>query len=156
MTKKAKAKAENPPVKGKPLTPSERLSKIGIAAICDHVASGESLLSWTKANGFNYVTVLNWIEADSKRAENYARAREVRAEVTFEALDDVSEEAAGADTAVKVAGLRLKADNIKWKLARMSPKKYGDRVEQVHSGAIGIGQVLAELDGASSGLPSAG
>lgn len=87
------------------------------------------MLSWTKANEFSYVTVLAWIDGDEERAENYARARDARAEITFESLDDVSKEAVDADTAVKVAGLRLKADNIKWKLARMAPKKYGDKMQ---------------------------
>ena len=52
-------------------------------------------------------------------------------------LDDVSEQAVKAETAVEVAGLRLKADNIKWKLARMNAKKYGDRLQNEHSGPEG-------------------
>lgn len=151
VPKKPNAKA--PPVVVVPPTPSERLAALGIEAICNHVASGESLFSWANANGFNYTTVLNWIDADTNRAENYARARDVRADLAFESLDDVSNEAVVADTAVKVAGLRLKADNIKWKLARMNAKKYGDKIEAVHSGSIGLGSILDELDGQSTGLP---
>lgn len=136
-----------------PPSPSERMAALGIDAICNHVASGESLFSWANAKGFNYTTVLNWIDADANRAEKYARARDVRADLAFESLDDVSNEAVVADTAVKVAGLRLKADNIKWKLARMNAKKYGDKIETVHSGSISVGQILESLDGESSGLP---
>lgn len=113
-----------------------KAAKESIGQICEHVLSGESLLSFCKAKGFPYVTVLDWIGADPARTENYARAREARAEMVFESLDEVSEQAVTAETAVEVAGLRLKADNIKWKLARMAPKKYGDKVDVNHSGAI--------------------
>ena len=51
----------------------------------------------------------------------------IRADRKFEELDDVSEKAALAKKAVTVQGLRLKADNIKWMIARMNSKKYGDR-----------------------------
>lgn len=33
-----------------------------------------------------------------------------------------------AESAVKVAGLRLKVDTLKWKLGKMNPKKYGDKI----------------------------
>lgn len=113
----------------KELTPSERLNQIGIEAICEWVANGESLRSWCIQNKFNNKTVIDWIDADEHRAKHYARAREDRADAVFEALDDLAEKAATSQSAVEVAGLRLKADTIKWKLARMSPKKYGDKIQ---------------------------
>jgi len=64
---------------------------------------------------------------DQQFGEQYARAREAGAELIFDDLDEVSEQAATAENAVEVAGLRLKADNIKWKLARMAPKRFGDK-----------------------------
>lgn len=118
-------------------TPSQRLEAIGIASICSHVANGESLRSWCIENDFVQRTVLNWIEADPDRASHYAQAKEDRADLYFDLLDDVSEEAAAATNAIKVAGLRLKADNMKWKLARMNAKKYGDKVQNEVTGANG-------------------
>lgn len=84
--------------------------------------------AWATENGFVQQTVINWIDADNDRAGHYARARDERADFVFESLDDVSDQAVRAETAVEVAGLRLKADNIKWKLARMNAKKYGDKL----------------------------
>lgn len=112
----------------KPKTPSQRLEEIGIEAICDYITSFESLRSWCIANGFNLRTVNNWIDSDKARATHYARARDDRADAVFDSLDDLAEQATRAKTAVEVNGLRLKADTIKWKLARMHPKKYGDRL----------------------------
>lgn len=97
--------------------------------VCEHVANGDSLRSFCAAEGLAYRTVLDWIERDETRTAHYARARESRADLVFDALDDVSEAAVTAENAVQVAGLRLKADNIKWKLARMAPKKYGEKLE---------------------------
>lgn len=99
-----------------------------IMELCEHVAAGGSLASFARELRVPYTTILGWIDSDPARVENYARARETRADFIFDQLDEVSDQAASAETAVEVAGLRLKADNIKWKLARMAPKKYGDKV----------------------------
>lgn len=130
-------------VKPKTLTATQKLNAIGIDAICDYVASGESLQSYCTNNGFSPVTMLRWIDADPKRMEDYARARHVRADLTFDSLDDLSDDAVASDNAVTVAGLRLKCDNIKWKLARMNAKKYGDRTQsdvtlEAGAGLLGV------------------
>lgn len=146
VAKKA-AKPVKKPVIPKPLTAPQRLDAVGIEAICDYVASGESLQSYCTNNGFSPVTMLRWINADPKRAEDYAHARDVRADLTFDRLDDLSDDAVAADNAVTVAGLRLKCDNIKWKLARMNAKKYGDRIQNdttIEAGA-GLLGVLAGM-----------
>lgn len=129
-TKKAVA------VKTETLTPSQRLDAIGIEAICEYVANGDSLRSWALLNNFTPLTVANWVNGDPVRSEHYARAREDRADLYFDQLDDVSELAVTAATPVEVAGLRLKADNMKWKLARMNAKKYGDKLQTEHSGEV--------------------
>lgn len=126
--KKPQARAQNLSVKVEP-TPTERLEQIGIEAICAYITENNSLRSWAIKNGFVQQTVINWIEADEKRSRHYARARDERADFVFESLDDVSDQAVKAETAVEVAGLRLKSDNIKWKLARMNAKKYGDKMQ---------------------------
>lgn len=136
MTKKQCKSAEvqkNKKPITKQLSPADRLDAIGIEVICDYVANGDSLRSWALNNNFAQQTVINWIEADETRARHYARARDDRADAVFESLDDVSERAVNAESAVEVAGLRLKSDNIKWKLARMNAKKYGEKIQ--HGGA---------------------
>jgi hypothetical protein len=120
-----KPKAASKP-EAKP-SPSQRLNEIGIEEICEAIENKSSLRSWCIENNFVLRTALNWIEADEERSSHYARSREARADAFFDELDDVSEQAVFAETAVQVAGLRLKADNIKWKLARMNAKKYGEK-----------------------------
>ena len=124
------------------LTTAQRLDAIGIDVICDHVASGESLRSWSVENNLPNRSVNDWIEADVYRSAHYACARDERADVVFDSLDDVSNHAVTAETAVEVAGLRLKSDNIKWKLARMNAKKYGDKIQ--HGGADDLPAIKQE------------
>ena len=101
--------------------------------ICERLASGMSLRAVCRAKGMPHVvTVLRWLDAEEAFRSQYARACLARADARFEELDEVSEAAAKARSGVKVQGLRLKADNMKWQLARMNPKKYGERV--VHAG----------------------
>ena len=111
------------------LTEAGRLGEIGIDTICAYVAAGDSLQSWCRVNNYNPRIVLDWINADVARATDYAQAREDRAEAVFEALDQLSADALLTDSPVTVAAFRLKSDIIKWKLARMSPKRYGDRLD---------------------------
>lgn len=97
-----------------------------IRRMCD----GESLRSICRTPNYPaHSTVILWTNTDAEFSDQYTRAREERADVYFDRLDDVSADAEAADSAVKVAGLRLKADNIKWQLAKMAPKRYGDKLE---------------------------
>lgn len=97
--------------------------------IIARMAAGESLRSVCRTPGFPAPsTVIGWTVADAVFGEQYARACEARADTYFDRLDDIGDAAEAAESAVTVAGLRLKADNIKWQLARMAPKKYGDKL----------------------------
>jgi len=115
--------------------PSEYNQEIAIA-ICERLSDGESLRSVCRDESMPALsTVFKWIGNNPIFAEQYTRATLARADAKFEELDAVSEEAAMAESAVTVAGLRLKADNIKWQLARMNSKKYGDKMQ--HAGEDG-------------------
>jgi len=100
-------------------------------AICARMVEGESLRKASTAEGVSAAWLLKWVAMDEHAAlrEQYARAMQARADAKFEELDEVSEDAVAAETAVQVAGLRLKADNIKWMTGKMHPKKYGDKLE---------------------------
>jgi hypothetical protein len=97
------------------------------AAIIEWLSEGKSLRAYCREAKLGASTVIDWTVEDQQFGEQYARAREAGAELIFDDLDEVSEQAATAENAVEVAGLRLKADNIKWKLARMAPKRFGDK-----------------------------
>lgn len=109
--------------------------------ICERMAGGESLRSICRDESMPSLShVMTWLNNPEHNAfkEQYTRAMYLRADAKFEELDDVAEDAVNADSAIKVQGLRLKADNIKWQLARMNSKKYGDKIETTHAGEIGV------------------
>jgi len=126
--------------------------------LLEAIASGASLRKVCGTDGLpSLPTVMRWQDTDEEFREQYARAVDMRARVKFEELDDVSEEAAAAENAVQVAGLRLKADNIKWQLARMHAR-YGDKVTNEHTGPGGgplqVQSIAIELVKPSAEPPS--
>jgi hypothetical protein len=97
--------------------------------ICERMSEGNSLLSICDSDDMPCMsTVFKWLTQQPTFAENYTRAMAARADAKFELLDQVSEDAAKSDSATTIAGLRLKSDNLKWQLARMNSKKYGDKL----------------------------
>lgn len=87
-------------------------------------------------------TVYDWMEGDTNFAARIARAREAGADaIASESLDIVDEEPQrGPDGKIDqgwVAHQKLRAEHRLKLLAKWSPKKYGDRVENVHTGADG-------------------
>lgn len=87
-------------------------------------------------------TVYDWMESDPAFAARIARAREVGADaIASESLEIVDEEPQrGPDGKIDsgwVAHQKLRAEHRLKLLAKWSPKKYGDRVENVHTGADG-------------------
>jgi len=108
--------------------PSDYLPEVA-DDICALLASGENLVKVCKRPGMpDKSTVFRWIAAHEEFRDKYAKATEARADAIFEDMfgiaDDATEESAA------VAKARLRIDTRKWALARMNPKKYGDKVSQ--------------------------
>lgn len=61
----------------------------------------------------------------------HARAREEYAEARVAEMQNI------AETVEDVARAKLMCDNIKWETARVAPKKYGDKVQNEHTGKDG-------------------
>lgn len=108
-------------------------------AICARLADGESLRAICRDEGMpDKSTVFRWLAAHDTFRDQYAHAREAQADEMFEDLLDIADDGTRdtytdsegrerTDTDV-IARSKLRVDTRKWMLARMSPKKYGDRV----------------------------
>ena len=90
---------------------------------------GLSLRKACQQIGVTKTTFLRWVESVDGLADQYTRARDQMLDVQAEELEEIGDQAANAVTAVEVAGLRLKADNRKWLLSKLAPKRYGDKIE---------------------------
>lgn len=135
MTKKTETK----PARKKPVAkaPVKRDKAALIPVMLGEMAQGDSMRAVCARHQVSLTTFFDWVSSE-EWAEHYARAREARADVKFEELEDVSEQAVTAESAVEVAGLRLKADNIKWMLGKMAPKRYGDKTQTELTGAVNL------------------
>jgi hypothetical protein len=91
-------------------------------------------MAFTRAKGFAYTTVRDWLNAAPSRVAAYATARDRRADVMAEELLAIADEEPGktpqgAVDPAAVAHQRLRVDTRKWAAARLAPGRYGDRVE---------------------------
>lgn len=102
--------------------------------ICARIAAGESVRSVLSGENMpTRQTFYNWISNKKSFFDNYARAREVAADVAFDEMQEIADNAEPQD--VQVAKLRI--DTLKWRLARQSPRKYGDKQAIEHTGPGG-------------------
>ncbi|MFB9087206.1 ubiquitin carboxyl-hydrolase [Erwinia tracheiphila] len=108
--------------------PSDYLPEVA-DDICALLASGESLVKVCKRPGMpDKSTVFRWLAIHDDFCDKYANATEARADAIFEDMFDIADDATEEPAAVAKARLRI--DTRKWALARMNPKKYGDKVSQ--------------------------
>lgn len=103
-----------------------------IANILMGMHEGLSLRKSCQTVGVAVSSFMRWVDEAPHLAEHYARAREALLDFQAQELEDIGERAAAAKSAVEVSGLRLQSDNRKWLLAKLAPKKYGDRT--IHQG----------------------
>ncbi len=113
------------------------LDQSKIDAILSAMEEGLSLRKASQASGVSPQSFLRAVDASTELQEQYAGARARMLDAQAEELEDIGERAASAESAVEVAGLRLLADNRKWLLSKLAPKKYGDKVQQELTGADG-------------------
>lgn len=104
-------------------------------------------------------TIFKWFREKEGFSEQYDKATAERTETQQEIIlelgdkaiehaEEVDPKAAGA----VVNAYKLKADNLKWSMSKMKPKKYGDKVD-VTSGGEAIKAntiVIKDFNGADS------
>lgn len=117
--------------------------------ICDRISMGESLRSICRDKGMpSEAAVRQWAVEDREGFyAQYARAREAQADYWAEQIIEISDDGQN-DTYTDgdgnertnqdvIARSRLRVDTRKWLMARMAPKKYGDKVVQEITGKDG-------------------
>ena len=119
-------------------------------AICARVAEGQSLRAAAIEAGIAHSTFLLWCSERPEVADQYARAREVGADVEFEGLTEHSDAEPERDEKGKidpawVALQKLRIDTRKWTLARKAPKKYGEKVQTEHSGQVAVETITRRI-----------
>lgn len=113
---------------GAPSTFTEELAE----TICDLLGEGRSLRSICADEGMPAkFTVQRWLAANESFRAQYARARELQAEHFADEIIEI------VDTETDAAVARVRMDARKWAASKLAPKKYGDKIQQEHSGPDG-------------------
>lgn len=95
-------------------------------------------------------TFWKWMEQEEELGQRYARAKAAQLEVLADQLVDLADtdricekitvKADGSREVVildQVERTKVQIDTRKWLLAKLNPKKYGERVQNEHSGPDG-------------------
>lgn len=136
-----------------------------VSLICGRIAEGESLRAVCRDPDMPVTsTVMLWISKYPEFTEQYAKAMEARADAMFDELLEIADDGrndyiANADgddrfNSEHVQRSKLRVDARKWALARMSPRKYGDKQAIEHDVTDRLGSLLAKSQGTS--LPIGG
>jgi len=122
---------------GRPTDYNEEIA----ARICSEVASGRSLRSVVKDDDIPAMSsVFLWIAKYPIFSEQYAQAQSDRTVAWSEDLVEIADDASGDTQRDK-----LRVDTRKWLMSKMAPKRYGDKIETVHSGGIEVQQITRRI-----------
>jgi hypothetical protein len=94
------------------------------------IERGKSLVDACKQNGLGTVAFYDYIGKEAEAANKYTRACEARAEILFADILTIADDARNdEDNPQATQRARLQIDARKWVLAKMVPKKYGDKMQ---------------------------
>lgn len=141
---------------GRPTLYSDNLSD----KICSLLSEGQSLRAVCREEGMPCAaTVFSWLRTIPEFLEQYEKAKQESADAMVDEILDIADNAnndwmeiSGDSEGYKQNGeaiqrSRLRVDTRKWIASKLKPKKYGDKLETVHSGSIGLKDLSdAQLD----------
>jgi hypothetical protein len=123
-----------------------------VDAIIAAVSEGTPLAQVARELGVGHTTWYDWMTADPALSERFARAREAGEEVIAADVLRIVDEppgttALGATDSGHVAWAKIRAEMRLKLLAKWNPKKWGDKVQNEHTGANGGPiQVVSGID----------
>ena len=117
-------------------------------AICARMTEGESLRAICRDEAMpSYRTAFNWIAINKDFRQRYELAMQIRTDAMFEDIFDIADDGRNdwmekrnsegkltgwAENGEAARRSALRIDARKWALARMAPKKYGDKLDLNH------------------------
>ena len=110
-----------------------------LKSVFEKLENGVSLNKILKEKKIRFSTFYNWINESEEKKEKYTRAKEFGITAIFDSIDDDYNDKPPLDAWGKVdsgwvAMQRLKIDAKKWKLSKLAPKKYGDKIDVTTQG----------------------
>ena len=94
--------------------------------ICELVSVGVSLRAISELKDMpDKATIIRWLGSNSDFCDQYARAREEQADFFADEIIEIADAVEEDSNAIAKAKLQIEAR--KWRAAKLSPKKYGDK-----------------------------
>jgi len=130
-----------------------------VNAICLQIEEGLSARQAILNQNIPFKTFYDWIEKDEDKRKQYARACEVRADKIADEILDIADDGTN-DYMLVVKGdvtynvedrevtnrSKLRVETRKWLLAKLAPKKYGDKLDLTSGGdAINTHQPIINI-----------
>lgn len=103
--------------------------------IIRRIADGEPMYKACEAEGVKHSTFLGWVTQRAELADKYARARECRAELRADQIDELASKVERGELDPQAG--RVVIDARKWAASKLAPKRYGERIAQEITGADG-------------------
>lgn len=118
--------------------------------ICERIANGESLKAICEDEDMpSKATVFKWLSERTEFSDKYVRAREAQADALFDDILSIAddgrndwmqknfgEETRWVENGEALRRSQLRIDARKWMASKLLPKKYGDKVQNEHTGQV--------------------
>ena len=124
--------------------PSEYTEEMAIK-ICQDISTGKSLRAVCRdVNRPSIATVYKWMRDFPIFLKQYELATSERADYQLEELNDIGQEAIdyamneseNKNVSAVITAYKLKADNMKWTMSKIKPKKYGEKLDVMSDGKV--------------------
>lgn len=103
-----------------------------------HIASGLTSAATCRELDINPLTPYHYCEKDLSFRDRVSRAREIGTDAQVDKLGDILTDEPDVNRA------RLKSDNIKWIASKLSPQKYGDRIDVNMRHSVDLDSAMSE------------
>lgn len=111
--------------------------------ILQEIAGGKDLIQVCSQPGMPSRWAVNrWLDSVPGFATQYARAREMLADLELHRLKEIAESC----TEENVNSTRVKLNHFQWRLMKIAPRTYGDKTQTEVTGAGGGPVQLAAVD----------
>jgi hypothetical protein len=112
--------------------------------VCIEIEKGRALRNILKDENMpSTSTFYQWLDSNSDKAKQYARATEIRADIIFDDILNIADDNVNDTYTVEGVELtnhdviqrsRLRIDARKWVLSKLNPKKFGDKTDITSGG----------------------
>lgn len=116
--------------------------------ICQEIAQGKSMRTVAKSDDMpDLSTIFRWLRTHPEFCQQYTRATEERSEAMAEEILDIADDGSNDFMTIEKGNKeytvenkevtnrsRLRVDTRKWLMAKMKPKKYGEKIDMTTDG----------------------